>query len=136
MRASPGSTLLEFAVAWPVFLLAVLGSIQLSIWSVEVLAVRSAALAGARAATAAGSGRAVGSAVAVRSLQPFLAGARAAAWCPGDHDQRPAVWVCSAVAAGSVEVRVGGAVPALVPLAGGLGLPVGADVILSVENFS
>ena len=136
MRGSRGSTLLEFALAWPVFLLGVFGAVELSIWSVEVMAVRSAALAGARAASAAGAGPEAGAGVALITLQPFLAGATAAAWCPGDLSPRPPVWVCARRLDGAVEVQVGGEVPSLVPMFGRAGLPVGADVILSLESFS
>ena len=48
----------------------------------------------------------------------------------------PAVWVCAVLSTAHVEVRVGGAVPALVPLLpGGGGLPVAADVGLAREVF-
>ena len=136
MSASRGSTLLEFALAWPVFLLAALGTVELSVWSVEVLAARSAALAGARAASAAGASSAVGAAIAVRSLQPFLVGTRAVAWCPGVGTQAPTVWVCAGIDRRGADVLIGGVVPALVPLVSGGGLPIRAHVTLPAERFS
>lgn len=127
---------MEFALAWPVALLLVVGCVQLSIWGVETYAAHAAALAGARAAAVAGADAHVASQVTLRSINPSLAGARALAWCPGDGPQPSAVWVCVTDRGTTVEVSVGGEVPALIPLLGAAGLPLHADTVLNRETFA
>jgi hypothetical protein len=127
---------MEFALAWPVALLLVLGCVELAVWGTESSAARSAALAGARAASVAGADPRVGEQVTVHALSPSLAGAAPVAWCPGDTTPPAAVWVCVYDHGLTVEVVVGGVVPALVPLLGSQGLPLHADVILQKERFA
>jgi Flp pilus assembly protein TadG len=129
-----GAAILEFALAWPVALLLVLGSVELAFWGAESFAARSAALAGARAASAAGSPN-VAVAVTLRALAPSLVGVRAAPWCPGQTAEPP-LWVCAADLGSTVQVDVGGSVPALVPLSPGGGLPLHAHVVLQKEMFT
>jgi len=131
-----GSAVIEFALAWPVALVLVLGCVELSIWQVESYTARSAALAGARAAAAGNAGPRVAEAVTLRSLAPGLAGVEPVAWCPGQGQSPPGVWVCATDHGSAVEVAIGGAVPALVPLFGGQGLPLHADVVLDKESFA
>ena len=136
MRRANGSALLEFAIAWPVALLLVASSVQLAVWGSEAYSARQAALAGARTGSAADGTAALAESAALRLLQPALVGTSAGAWCPGATGKRPAVWVCAVFDTAWIEVRVGGAVPALVPLLpGGGGLPVAADVGLAREVF-
>jgi Flp pilus assembly protein TadG len=137
VRAQRGTALAEFALAWPVLLLAVLGAVELSIWSAEAFAARSAALSGARAGAVAGGGAAVAQTVAISALRPSLAGAPLTGWCPHAQAAPPAgVWVCGSDLGAAIEVRVGGSVPALVPLvAGGAGLPLAADVAIPKVTF-
>jgi hypothetical protein len=130
-----GTALVEFALAWPVALLLVLGCVELSVWGAESFAARSAALAGARSASVAGSDPHVAAAVAVRVLSPSLVGARAGAWCPTQRGEPPPVWVCATDLGGAVQVEVGGFVPALVPMGPRAGLPVRAYVVLQKETF-
>jgi Flp pilus assembly protein TadG len=132
-----GTALAEFALAWPVLLLAVLGAVELSIWSAEAFAARSAAVSGARAGAVAGGSAAVAQQVAISALRPSLAGARLTGWCPRGKGRPPAgVWVCGSDLGGAIEVRVGGSVPALVPLVpGGAGLPLRADVAIPKATF-
>src|SRR5207302_3455964 len=109
-----GTALAEFALAWPILLLAVLGAVQLSIWSGEAFAARSAAVSGARAGAVAGGSAAVAQEVAIAALRPSLAGAAVTAWCPGGQTPPPSgAWVCGTDLGGSVGVRGGGSVPAL-----------------------
>lgn len=135
MRRAKGAAILEFALAWPVALLLILGSVELAVWAAESFAARSAALAGARAASAAGSPD-VAAAVTLRSLAPSLVGVRPVAWCPGHVEAVPPVWVCAVDLGSAVEVDVGGSVPALVPIAPGGGLPLHAHVVLQKEAFT
>jgi len=136
MRRANGSALLEFAIVWPVALLLVAGSVQLAVWGSEAYSARQAALAGARTGSAADGTAALAESAALRLLQPALVGTSAGAWCPGATGAKPAVWVCAVSNTARIEVRVGGAVPALVPLLpGGGGLPVAADVGLAREMF-
>ena len=136
MRRAGGSALLEFAIVWPVAMLLVAGSVQLAVWSSEAYAARQAALAGARAGSAADGTVAVAEEKALNLLQPALVGTSAGPWCPGGRRPAPPVWVCSNVTATRSEVRIGGAVPALVPLLPGLGgLPLVGDVALARELF-
>ena len=131
-----GTALVEFALAWPVALLLVLGCVELSVWGAESFAARSAALAGARAASVVGADPRVAATVTVRVLTPTLVGARAAAWCPAQHGDPPPVWVCATDLGGAVQVEVGGSVPALVPVGHGGGLPLRAHVVLQKEAFT
>ena len=94
---SRGNALLEFAIAWPIVLLLVAGSIQLSIWGAESYSVRQAALAGARAASVAGAGPDVGVTVAQGALGRSLVGAHSGPWCPGAAAPPPDVWICASV---------------------------------------
>jgi Flp pilus assembly protein TadG len=132
-----GTALVEFAVAWPVLLLAVLGAIELSVWSAEASAARSAAVSGARAGAVAGGGAAIAQAVALAALRPSLAGAPLTGWCPkASRPPPPGVWVCGRDLGSAIEVLVGGAVPALVPLVPGRsGLPLAADVAVPKAVF-
>ena len=128
--------MLEFAIAWPVCLLLVAGAIQLSVWSAESQAVRQAALAGARSGTAVGAGADVAAAVTMAALGRSLIGAQPRRWCPVEGGPEPAVWVCTGSTVTFVEVRVGGRVPALLPLLpGGSGLPVAAHAVIAREAF-
>ena len=133
---SHGSALVEFALAWPIVLLLVLGSVELAVWASEAAAARSAAIAGARAGTVAGASADVAAAVAVRSLSASLIGVRAAVWCPGHSTAPPPVWVCATDQGSALRVDVGGTVPALVPLVSGSGLPLKAHVALNKETFA
>ena len=135
MRRMAGSALLEFAIAWPVTLLLVMGAVQLAVWGSEAYAVRQAALAGARAGSGVGGGTAIARAAALAVLQPSLVGVSATAWCPG-LPGHPRLWVCVRYFSSTAEVQIHGTVPALVPLLPGSdGLPVGADVALRLETF-
>jgi len=68
--------------------------------------------------------------------RPVLVGTTAGAWCPSSAGAPPPVWVCVTWSAATVEVRVGGSAPALLPLLPGSGgLPLGADVALARETF-
>jgi hypothetical protein len=134
MRSMKGAAILEFALAWPVALLLVLGSVELAVWGAESFAARSAALAGARAASVAGS-PIVAVTVTLHALAPSLVGVRAAPWCPGQKAEPP-LWVCAADLGLAVQVDIGGSVPALVPLTPGGGLPLHAHVVLQKEIFS
>ncbi len=127
--------MLEFALVWPVALLLALGCVELAVWGAESFAARSAAVAGARAGTVAGSGPQVAAAVTMRVLAPSLVGVQASAWCPGQGNQPPRLWVCATDLGSTVQVDVGGSVPALVPLGPGPGLPLHAHVVLQKETF-
>ncbi|GAC1506858.1 MAG: hypothetical protein NVS1B3_06790 [Candidatus Dormibacteraceae bacterium] len=131
-----GSALVEFALAWPVALLLVLGCVELSVWSAESFAARSAALAGARAASIAGSDARAAATVTVHVLSPSLVGTRARSWCPDQRSDPPPVWVCATDLGGAVQVEVGGSVPALVPMGPSSGLPLRAHVVLKKETFT
>ena len=136
MGGDRGSALLEFAIAWPVTLLLVVGSVQLAVWGSEAFAAKRAALAGARAGGAADGSADLARSTALASLRPALVGTTARAWCPDSGGAAPSVWVCVTGTAALVEVRVGGSVPALLPLlprSGGL--PLDADVVLAREAF-
>ncbi len=131
-----GAALLEFALAWPVALLLALGCVELAVWGEESFAARSAALAGARAATAAGSSAQVATFVTMRVLAPSLVGARPTEWCPAEGGAAPSVWVCSADLGSAVQVEVGGSVPAVVPIGMRQGLPIHALVVIQKETFA
>jgi hypothetical protein len=130
-----GAAIVEFALAWPIALVLVLGCVELAVWGAESFAARSAALAGARAASVAGSGPEVAVAVTLRVLSPSLVGVSAGAWCPGQGGHRPDVWVCAIDLGASVQVDVGGSVPSLVPIVPGAGLPLHARAVLKKQVF-
>ena len=132
---SRGAALIEFALAWPVALLLVLGAVELALWASESFAVRAAALAGARAATVAGAGPDVAAEVALRALRPAVFGTAVTAGC--DVAPPPAgITVCARDIGPQIEVDVDGSVPALVPLAPGGGLPVSAHVVMRKELYT
>ena len=135
-RSSCGAALMEFALAWPIVLLLVLGAVQMSVWASEAAAARDAALAGARAGTVAGAGVDVATRVTLRVMSASLIGVSASAWCPADTRPRPVLWVCATDRGDLLQVDVGGAVPSLVPLVRGPGLPVQAHVVLNKERFA
>jgi hypothetical protein len=130
-----GSTLVEFALAWPIALTVVFACVQLAIWGAEQHAARSAALAGARAGSAADAGPATASEVALATLAPSLVGAGAQAWCPGSGLAPSGVWVCARDLPRAIEVSVGGSIPALFPLVGARGLPLAASADVGKERF-
>ena len=135
-RGLRGAAILEFALAWPVTLLLALGCVELAVWGAESFAARSAALAGARAASVAGSSPRVAELETLRVLSPSLVGVQAAAWCPGQGGARPPVWVCATDVGSVVQVDVGGSVPAIVPVGLGNGLPLHAHVAMQKEAFT
>ncbi len=135
MTRQRAAALVEFALAWPVALLIVLSTVEAAVWAAEAYAAHAATVAGARAGAIAGGTAEVASAVTLRTLSASLVGVRPAAWCPGESAAPPPVWVCASDLGGSIEVDVGGRVPALVPLAPGPGLPLRARVVLSKEKF-
>ena len=135
-RPIRGTALVEFAVAWPVALLLALGAVETAVWASEAFAARSAALAGARAAAAAGGTSDVAVAVTRRVLSPSLVGVSASAWCPGESQASPALWVCARDLGDAMQVEIGGAVPAIVPLVGRDGLPLHARVVVQKERFA
>lgn len=135
MRRQRAAALAEFALAWPVALLIVLSTVEAAVWASEAYAARAASLAGARAGAVAGGTAAAASVVALRSLGSNLVGVVPRPWCPGDGPPPP-VWVCAEDLGQSIEVDVGGNVPALVPLVGSAGLPLHAHVVLPKEAFS
>jgi Flp pilus assembly protein TadG len=94
-RSSRGAALMEFALAWPMVLLLVLGAVEMSVWASEAAAARDAALAGARAGTVAGAGVDVATRVTLRAMSASLVGVSASAWCPADTRRRPVLWVCA-----------------------------------------
>ena len=136
IRSHRGAALLEFALAWPVALLLVLGSVELAVWGAESFAARSAALAGARAASVAGSNPRIAALVTLSALSPSLVGVKADVWCPGEGATQPAVWVCARDQGPAMQVDVGGSVPALVPIGPGQGLPLHAHVEIQKEVFN
>lgn len=136
MKGQRAAALAEFALAWPVALLIVLSTVEAAVWSSEAYAARAASLAGARAGAIAGGTAAVARVVALRSLESNLVGVVPRPWCPGDSSPPPPVWVCAEDLGQSIEVDVGGNVPALVPVFGSAGLPLHAHVVLPKEAFS
>jgi hypothetical protein len=126
---------MEFALAWPIVLLLVLGTVEMAVWASEAAAARDAALAGARAGTVAGAGADVATRVTLRVMSASLVGVRGTAWCPAGTKPAPAVWVCAIDRGDLLQVDVGGWVPSLAPLVPGRGLPVGAHVVLNKEKF-
>jgi hypothetical protein len=135
-RSGRGAAILEFALAWPVALLLALGSVELAVWGAESFAARSAALAGARAASVAGSNPRIAALVTIRALSPSLVGVQAGAWCPGQGGASPPVWVCAVDLGPDLTVEVGGSVPALVPVGLGQGLPLHAHVEMQKVAFT
>jgi len=136
IRSERGAAILEFALAWPVALLLALGCVEVAVWGAESYAARSAALAGARAASVAGSSPRIAALVTIRTLSPSLVGVQAGAWCPGQGGISPPVWVCAADMGSSIQVEVGGSVPGLVPVGLGRGLPLHAHVEIQKEAFT
>ncbi len=135
-RLQRAAALVEFALAWPIALLIVLTTVQAAVWAPETYGARAASLAGARAGSVQGGTAAVAAEVATHSLASTLVGARPIVWCPGDAAPKPDVWVCALDTGRAIEVTVGGAVPALVPMVPGGGLPLHADVALQKETFT
>lgn len=131
-----GTALMEFALAWPVALLLVLGAVETAVWGSEAFAARSAALAGARAGAVAGATPAFAVQVTLRTLSPSLVGVTASAWCPGESRPLPAVWVCARDLGAAIQVDVGGVVPAIVPIVHEGGLRVEAHVVVQKEAFA
>ena len=134
-HASSGTALMEFALAWPIVLLLVLGAVQLAIWESQSAAARDAALAGARAGTVVGAGTDVAGRVALRTISAALVGAGAAVWCPADSRRQPMLWICATDLGSALRVDVGGSVPSLVPIVPGKGIPIRASVVLDKEGF-
>jgi hypothetical protein len=131
-----GTALVEFALAWPIALLLALGAVQTAVWASETFAARSAALAGARAAAAAGGTPQVALAVTERVLSPGLVGVSTSVWCPGEPRTSPALWICARDLGDGMQVEIGGTVPAIVPLIGDAGLPLHAHVVVQKETFA
>jgi hypothetical protein len=131
-----GTALMEFALAWPVALLLVLGTVETAVWAAEIVAARSAALAGARVGAIAGAPPDRAAGVTLRTLSPSLVGVTAAIWCPGQPGRQPAVWVCATDLGPAIQVDVGGSVPAMVPLVSWSGIPLQAHVVLEKETFA
>ena len=131
-----GTALMEFALAWPVALLLVLGAVETTVWGSEVYAARSAALVGARAGAVVGAGTAIAVRVALHTLGPSLVGVVAAAWCPGDPPNAPPVWVCARDIGDAIEVVIGGVLPTLVPIVSEGGLPLSARAAVQKEAFA
>lgn len=136
IRSERGAAILEFALAWPVALLLALGCVELAVWGAESHAAKSAALAGAQAASVAGANPRIAALVTIRALSPSLVGVQAGAWCPGQGVASPPVWVCAMDLGPDVTVEVGGSVPALVPVGLGQGLPLHAHVEMQKEAFT
>ena len=136
MRFQAGAALVEFALVWPIALLIVLATVETAVWSVEAYAARAASLAGARAGAMAGGTPSAAAEVARRTLSSSLVGVAAVIWCPGGQRPAPPVWVCAVDLGTGVEVDIGGAAPALVPLVAGGGIPLQAHVILRKETFT
>lgn len=131
-----GTALMEFALAWPVALLLVLGAVETAVWATETFAARSAALAGARIGAIAGTPADRAATVTLRTLLPSLVGVTAATWCPGQSGRPPDVWVCATDLGSAIQVDVGGSVPALVPIVSRSGIPLHAHVVLDKETFA
>ena len=134
-RRQHAAALVEFALAWPIALLIVLSTVEAAVWAAEAYAAHAATIAGARAGAIAGGTAAVASTVTLRTLSASLVGVVPGPWCPGASHLPPPVWVCATDLGQSIEVDVGGFVPALVPLAPGAGLPLRAHVVLAKEKF-
>jgi len=139
-RPQAGGALAEFALAWPIILLLVLAAIQIAVYGVESYSAREAALAGTRVGAERGGTLLLAQQAALRTLRPALAGAAESAWCPpvaGVGSPPRGVWVCASSSGADVEVRIGGAVPAVVPLPiVAPTLPIAADAQLGREVFA
>ncbi len=135
-RSERGTALMEFALAWPIVLLLVLGAVEMAVWESESASAREAALAGARAGTVTGAGVNDAVGVTLHVMSSSLVGVSASAWCPGETRRAPALWVCAADLGAALEVDVGGSVPSLVPIVPGRGLPIRAHAVLDKERFS
>jgi len=131
-----GTALIEFALAWPVALLLVLGAVEIAVWGSEAFAARSAALAGARAGAVAGATTALAVEVTRRTLSPSLVGVTASTWCPGESRPPAAIWICAKDLGSAIDVQVGGMAPAIVPLVTQGGLLLRAHVIVEKEVFA
>jgi hypothetical protein len=127
---------MEFALAWPIVLLLVVGAVQVTVWESESVAAHEAALAGARAGTVAGAGVDAAARVTLLALSSSLVGVSASAWCPRDPIRAPVLWVCATDLGNALAVDVGGSVPSLVPIVPGRGLPIRAHIVLDKERFS
>jgi len=127
---------MEFALAWPIVLLLVLGAVEMTVWETESASARAAALAGARAGTVAGAGVDAAVGVTMRVMSSSLVGVSVSRWCPSDSRPPPDLWVCATDLGAALEVDVGGSVPSLVPLVPGRGLPLRAHADLDKERFS
>jgi hypothetical protein len=127
---------MEFALAWPIVLLLVLGAVELAVWESESASARDAAIAGARAGTVAAAGVAVADEVTLRAMSSSLVGVSASIWCPPDPAPAPPLWVCAVDLGAALEVDIGGSVPSLVPIVREGGLPLHAHVVLDKEIFS
>lgn len=136
VRSNRGTALVEFALAWPVALLLALGAVETAVWASETFAASSAALAGARAAAAAGGTPEVAVAVTRHVLSPSLVGISASVWCPGESQTSPALWICARDLGDAMQVEIGGTVPAIVPLVSQAGLPLHARVAVQKERFA
>lgn len=134
-RRQHAGALVEFALAWPIALLIVLSTVEAAVWAAEAYAAHAATVAGARAGAVAGGTAQVATAVTLRTLSASLVGVVPKSWCPGASPLPPPVWVCATDLGPSIEVDVGGSVPALVPLVPGNGLPLRAHVVLAKEKF-
>jgi len=139
-RRQAGSALTEFALAWPIILLLVLAAIQVAVYGVESYSAREAALAGTRVGAERGATLALAQQAALRTLRPALPGGAESAWCPpvlGPGSPPRGVWVCASSRGADVEVRIGGEVPAVVPLPIVTAtLPIAADAHLAREVFA
>lgn len=139
-RRQGGSALTEFALAWPLIVLLVLAAVQIAVYGVESYTAREAALVGTRVGAERGVTLDVAQAAALRALRPALAGAAESAWCPpatGPGSPPRGVWVCASSTGTDVELRVGGGVPAVVPLPIiATTLPISADAHLAREVFA
>jgi hypothetical protein len=114
----------------------VFAGVESAVWAAEAYAARAAALAGAHAGSVAGGTSSVAAQVTRQALASSLVGVRPVIWCPGDLGAAPPVWVCAIDRGESIEVDVGGAVPALVPFLPGGGLPLQARIVLQREAFT
>ena len=112
-----------------------LSTVETAVWAAEAYAAHAATVAGARAGAIAGGTAQVASAVTLRTLSASLVGVVPRPWCPGASPLPPPVWVCATDLGQSIEVDIGGSVPALVPLVPGSGLPLRAHVVLAKEKF-
>ena len=131
-----GTALIEFALAWPIALLLVLGAVEITVWGSEAFVAQSAALAGARAAAVAGATPAVAVEVARRTLSPSLVGVTSSGWCPGESRTPAAIWICASDLGSAIDVEVGGTAPAIVPFVNQSGLPLHAHVVIQKEAFA